>query len=155
MVAEMRWLAVVCLMCGLASARTATGYKNGRPFRIQITSIGRAEVEVRTARAFERMQRAAAKDGVDLVIWSGFRSNSAQRDLYARYRKHDGNLAALPGYSNHQSGKALDIKLDDKTYGWLHDHAATYGFTRTVRSEPWHWEYVGVKAKAKPRRRTS
>ncbi|MEA2751628.1 MAG: hypothetical protein QOI41_5771, partial [Myxococcales bacterium] len=64
-----------------------------------------------------------------------------QRELYALYKAHRGNLAAPPGYSNHQSGHALD--LNTKAAGvnsWLVKHAAAFGFRRTVPSENWHYE---------------
>ena len=72
-----------------------------------------------------------------------------------------GPNTAPPGYSNHQNGVALDLDVGSskfnysgtyngkagwtnrktKIYEWLSKNAKTYGFVRTVRSEPWHWEY--------------
>jgi LAS superfamily LD-carboxypeptidase LdcB len=149
----MRVLILLCLACGLAgaepAARSAQGYRKGKPIRIHVVKIGWAEVEVKTARAFEKMRAAAERDGITLVIWSGFRSHDRQAALHARWRSGRGNLAARPGYSNHQSGRALDLQVTDpRVYAWLAAHAKRFGFKRTVRSEPWHWEYVGM-----PRRR--
>ena len=63
-------------------------------------------------------------------------------DYYRLYKQGKGNLAAPPGYSNHQSGKALDLNTSAKgVYTWLSKHGATYGFRRTVPSEKWHWEH--------------
>lgn len=154
----MRVVILLCLACGLAAAepasRTAIGYRKGKPFRIRIVDVAGEEVEVRTARAFEKMRAAAERDGVELVIWSGFRRHERQAELYARYRAGHGNLAAKPGYSNHQSGRALDLRLrSEQTYAWLLEHARRFGFKRTVRGEPWHWEYVGVPKKRRRRRR--
>jgi hypothetical protein len=60
------------------------------------------------------------------------------------YLNGTGNLAAKPGYSNHQSGHALDLNTSSAgVYAWLEHHGATYGFKRTVPSEIWHWEYWG------------
>jgi len=54
------------------------------------------------------------------------------------------NVAAAPGYSNHQSGLALDLNTSEgSVYDWLSAHGGTYGFARTVASERWHWEYQG------------
>src|SRR5690606_15622592 len=54
------------------------------------------------------------------------------------------NLAATPGYSNHQSGHALDLNTSTPgVLNWLNNHGAYYGFARTVPSEPWHWEWWG------------
>lgn len=143
-------IALVCLLCTIATAspREVAGYRRGKQIVLRVVEVGWAEVEVKTARAFERMRAAAERDGIELVIWSGFRSHERQAELYARWRAGWGNMAARPGYSNHQSGRALDLVLGGRTYTWLAANAKRYGFQQTVRSEPWHWEYVGV-----PRRR--
>lgn len=136
-------LVVVCLSASVASARTATGWAHGRKKQIQLVYIGGVELEAKTARAFRKMALAAKKAGIEMLIRSGFRSNDAQRALYARFRKGWGNLAARPGFSNHQSGKAVDIVIEDyKVYDWLKRNAAKFGFKRTVRREAWHWEYI-------------
>jgi hypothetical protein len=78
-----------------------------------------------------------------LYIRSGFRSHEIQQWLYQAYKEGYGNKAARPGFSNHQSGSALDIYLPDPaTYDWLNKHARKFGFKRTVKGEPWHWEYT-------------
>jgi len=67
-----------------------------------------------------------------------------QTELYEAWKVGAGNPAAKPGFSNHQSGRAIDINLlgvPKETYAWLKKNAARYGFRRTVPSEPWHWEY--------------
>ena len=142
-------LAVAALVCALsqAHAETRTGYSHGEKLKLKIVSVGGAEAEVHTAAAFRVMAKAAAKSGVDLKIRSGFRSHAKQRALYNKYKKGDGNLAAPPGFSNHESGRALDIYITDgKAYDWLREHADRYGFFRTVAGEAWHWEFLGVGA---------
>ncbi len=124
------------------TARPAVGYHRGRPQRIQVVSLGWAEVEVSTARAFLAMAEAAAEDGVELWITSGFRSQEEQRAFYQAYREGWGNRAARPGHSNHQSGAALDLYVGGGVYDWLARNARRFGFRRTVPSEPWHWEYT-------------
>jgi LAS superfamily LD-carboxypeptidase LdcB len=95
-----------------------------------------------TARAYLRMRHAAAQDGVSLYIVSGFRTMTEQRHLYFLYIHGQGNLAAKPGYSNHQSGHALDLNTSAPgVYHWLSNHAGNFDFKRTVPSEPWHWEH--------------
>lgn len=134
----------LCLFATGASARNTIGYKAGTKVKIKVVEVGGAEAEVHTATAFRAMAKAARKDGVDLRIRSGFRSFAKQTALYKKYRRGEGNLAARPGYSNHESGRALDIYIVDyDAYEWLEHHAAKYGFHRTVPGEPWHWEYLG------------
>ncbi|HEY5947089.1 MAG TPA: D-alanyl-D-alanine carboxypeptidase family protein [Kofleriaceae bacterium] len=138
--------ALLLLWFGLttAHARTVTGYSHGQKTKIKLVEVNGVELEANTARAFREMARAARKRGIDLGIRSGFRSHEQQKQLYRDYQRGWGHLAARPGYSNHQSGKALDIYIDDyKVYEWLKQHADEFGFKRTVRREAWHWEYVG------------
>lgn len=129
------------------AAHSETGYKSGNAFAISVVTVGGKEVERRTANAFYVMAKAAAKDGVNLGVVSGFRTMSQQKYLYGCYihcNCNGCNLAAKPGYSNHQSGHALDLNTSSRgVYSWLANHAAHYGFHRTVSSEPWHWEWWG------------
>jgi hypothetical protein len=118
-----------------------TGYRAGRSMSITVTMVDGKPVEVRTAAAFERMRAAAARAGVNLRVVSGFRTMEHQRALYSAFRSGRGNLAALPGHSNHQSGHALDLNVRAPgVLRWLEAHAREYGFRRTVPSENWHWE---------------
>ena len=140
---------------GLAPRRVM-GYRKGRPRAIEVITIGWAEVEVRTAQQFLRMREAAAADGVELIIRSGYRSHERQAWLYQAWRAGYGNRAARPGYSRHQDGRALDLELYDPTvHPWLKKHARRFGFKATVAREPWHWELVRVpkqpRAKLRPR----
>ena len=120
----------------------AQGYVDGRAVRIVVTRLDAKPVEVHTAAAFTRMRDAAQRDRVRLRIASGFRTMAHQQALYRAYRRGRGNLAAVPGRSNHQSGHALD--LNTSTPGvlrWLERNARRFGFRRTVPTEPWHWEW--------------
>jgi len=146
----MRILGIVLLaaLATSADAGTLTGYRGGQKLKVQVVDVGGAEVEVRTARAFKVMVKAARKAGVELAVRSGFRSHAKQTRLYRKYRRGTGNLAARPGYSQHESGRALDLVITrELTYQWLIAHANAFGFHRTVRGEPWHWEYVGDASK--------
>lgn len=142
-----RWLVALTVLLAVtqAHAERAIGYVQGRKIKITVVDVDGVVVEERTARAFASMADAAANDGVELELTSGFRTNERQAELYAEYLHDAGALAAKPGYSNHQSGRALDINVWNWTvYEWLDAHAATYGFKRTVPSEPWHWEFRGI-----------
>jgi hypothetical protein len=127
--------------------KTATGYKSGSAFTIKVVTVDGKPVELATAMAYVRMQAAAKKAGVGITIVSGFRTMAEQKYLYNCYLTgacNGGNLAAKPGYSNHQSGHALDLNTSSSgVYSWLTKHGGSYGFKRTVPSEIWHWEYWG------------
>src|SRR5690606_20970720 len=68
-----------------------------------------------TARAWKRMKLAAKRDGVLLLLVSGYRSVRRQAELFRR--KLDAGqrieqilrVNAAPGFSQHHTGKAVDI----------------------------------------------
>lgn len=115
---------------------------------------------------FEKMADAAKKDGISLYVSSGYRSYEYQNNLYNYYVSIDGKkeadrYSARPGYSEHQTGLAIDIAngsynfIEDNTkeYNWLINNAYKYGFIlRYPKSkewitgymyEPWHYRFVG------------
>ncbi len=128
--------------------RAAAGYSRGQRTSIEVVTLDDGHpVEIRTARAYRRMAAAARGSGVTLHIVSGFRTMAHQRQLYAAYRAGRGNLAARPGFSNHQSGLALDLNTQaPRVYRWLLQNANGFGFCRTVPSERWHWEWRPAEA---------
>ena len=121
------------------------------------------------ANAFEKMSKDASKEGLKIIAMSTYRSYKYQVNLYARYKKADGEeiadtYSARPGYSEHQTGLAVDVyngKLDytefekTKEFDWMQENAHKYGFilrfpkdkTKQTgyRYESWHYRYVGVK----------
>ncbi len=123
------------------ACRPAQGYSGGNPRQICVVTVDGKLVEVNTARAYTSMKAAAAQAGVYLQVVSGFRTMDQQRYLYNLYLSGRGNLAARPGYSNHQSGLALDLNASARGVGsWLSNNASRWGFRRTVPSENWHYE---------------
>lgn len=134
----------------LLGAKKAFAYVGGRPTEVDLIDIGSGfKLERVAANTFITMRAEAAKDGVKLVVNSAFRSMEEQERLYAAFQAGTGNLAARPGYSNHQSGIALDIDVDasfnSPVYLWLQSHAGFYDWVNTGKTfsqkEPWHWEY--------------
>ena len=125
----------------------ATGYVSGKSFAIKVVTVDGKKMETKSANAYYVMAQAAAKAGINLKVVSGFRSNAEQSYLYNCYTScscNNCNLAAKPGYSNHQSGHAVDLNTSSSgVYSWLSAHAGSYGFKRTVPSETWHWEWWG------------
>jgi hypothetical protein len=120
-----------------------TAYDQGRPSPIDVIKIGNKPTSLATGHAFLKMQKAAHAAGVSLTINSGFRTMAEQQYFYNCYqtgRCNNGNLAARPGYSNHQNGRALDLT----TSSWLANNASRFGFKRTVPSEAWHYEFFGA-----------
>ena len=115
--------------------------------------------------AFAVMQKAAAAQGLNIYISSGYRSYSRQQTLYNNYVKSDGKALAdtyssRPGSSEHQTGLCFDLNTIDDSFGntkesaWLEQHAQEYGFIirfpkgkdaqTGYQYEPWHLRYLGV-----------
>jgi peptidoglycan hydrolase-like protein with peptidoglycan-binding domain len=126
-----------------ARTSAADAWRSGRRIGpIKVVTIDGKPVEKQTADALLRMRAAAKRDGVHIRVVSGFRSYTEQDRLYSLYLAGRGNLAARPGYSNHQDGHALDLNASAPgVYSWLSRRGRSFGFIRTVPSENWHWEY--------------
>ena len=88
---------------------------------------------------------AAANDGVEFVVDSGWRSPEYQERLFHEAVSHYGSereaarWVATPGTSAHVSGDAVDIGPSDAAT-WLSKHGAEYGLCQIYRNEPWHYE---------------
>ena len=114
--------------------------------------------------ALNEMIAAAAKEGINLWIASGFRSYSRQETLYNNYVARDGKAAAdrysaRPGYSEHQTGLAFDLNSLEQSFGetkegkWIAENCWKYGFILRYPQnkeaqtgymyEPWHVRYLG------------
>ncbi|HEX6376410.1 MAG TPA: D-alanyl-D-alanine carboxypeptidase family protein [Allosphingosinicella sp.] len=107
-----------------------------------------------TCDKFLAMAEAARADNVTIGVNSGFRSYPEQKFLYEGRQKGLPGFAPAnrPGTSKHQNGVAFDIDVNgggsNPVYVWLSKNATRFGFLRTVKSEPWHWEYLPDKAAA-------
>jgi LAS superfamily LD-carboxypeptidase LdcB len=97
-----------------------------------------------------------------LYLYSGYRTYERQKALYEYYQ--DDNYSAKPGFSEHQTGLALDVSTkaygltelfsETKEYQSLVKNCHKYGFilrypqgkqTETGYAfEPWHFRYVGI-----------
>lgn len=136
------------------TAVAASGYRKGRKTPITIVRIDGEPIERATANAYLAMQAAAAAEGVELTIFSAFRSPEQQEYFYECFKTCACNScapAAKPGFSNHQLGRAVDIAMWPGVHAWLVANAGRFGFIATVKKEPWHWELKrGAKAPKQP-----
>src|SRR3954449_2771590 len=90
------------------------------------------------ALAFDRMHRAAERDGVALLITSAYRTDAEQAELWRRHP--DPRWVAPPGHSLHRYGTELDLG-PDVAYDWLAAHAPGFHFIRRHTDEQWHYGY--------------
>lgn len=117
---------------------------------------------------FYKMSDALTDDlNLKIYIRSGYRSYENQEEVYNQYLKTYGKdyvkkYVAFPGFSEHQTGLAIDIKASSsntfantKEAKWMSDNAHKYGFIQRYikkkenvtgyQNEPWHYRYVGVE----------
>ena len=117
------------------------------------------------AAKWREMSAAALSDGVVLKIASAFRSVDRQVEII-RAKLAEGLspnavlcVSAPPGYSEHHSGRAVDVTTDEgaaslepefeetRAFRWLSKNAARFGFVLSYPAgnphgydyEPWHW----------------
>jgi LAS superfamily LD-carboxypeptidase LdcB len=131
--------------------KQVTAYRRGVPSTITVVLADERDgrqyfLAEGAAHALQAMRKAAYP--VLLRVESAFRTMEEQSAFYSmspeeRAARGIGATVATPGWSNHQSGIAVDFRLrdDPRVLVWLRDHAARYGWHNTVPSEPWHWEW--------------
>lgn len=123
--------------------KVVTGYRRGRPFSLEVASVGGGQyLAIPAAGPYRAMVEAARRDGIHLRGISGFRTLAQQAALFRRYGP---GRAARPGNSNHQQGLSMDLSgvggYRTRTYAWLRANAGRFGFVNDVRGEYWHWTY--------------
>ena len=144
--------------------------KNYEPELVEVP--GGEMVDARIYEPLMTMLEAAREgnDGQLPIIVSGYRTTQKQQELYdgkiAEYTqqgysyeeavKQSQQWVAVPGYSEHQLGLAVDINgaIYD-IYTWLQENSYKYGFIfrypgdktelTGVAEEVWHYRYVGVE----------
>lgn len=142
---------------------------------VKLSSVGVPSVNDHSMRreaadASRELYDAAGKAGYNLNFASGYRSYELQNELYTEYVEQLGQEAAdatsaKPGFSEHQTGLAVDIFEtntdcilegcfgETKPGKWLKENSWRYGFILRYENgtqdvvgyeyEPWHFRYVG------------
>jgi hypothetical protein len=88
----------------------------------------------------------AAQGGGGISPFSGFRSIERQRQLWEASDK-SGHMVARPGHSQHNFGRAVDLRFaDDAARSFAHANAAKYGLNFPMSYEPWHIEPIGARS---------
>ena len=111
------------------------------------------------------MWKAANEQGLSLLVNSSYRTFEDQQN---EYDMSNDDYASRPGFSEHQTGLALDIVTDDiignefentDEFKWLQENAHLYGFILRYPKgkehitgynyESWHYRYVGKELATK------
>jgi LAS superfamily LD-carboxypeptidase LdcB len=160
-------------------------FKTTEAKQSELTSVGSIQLEKTAAEAFTKMQATAKAEGVNFTLNSGYRGLDEQTKLFFKSSGvefpipdsaiFDGtkgdesaynarlNKSAVPGYSEHATGKAFDLDSDGvnvtesfrqtKAYDWLtkdnYANSKKFGFqesypensTSGANKEPWHWRF--------------
>lgn len=123
------------------------------------------------ARAWQDMRGAALAEGIELQLVSAYRSVAYQQDIITRKQQRGLSpdeiyqVSAAPGFSEHHSGRAIDLNTPDcavleesfaatPAYAWLQQNALSFGFHESyprhnlhhIAWEPWHWAWEGNQA---------
>lgn len=120
--------------------------RGSRIGEVETYKIGGKRVAHKSGNAFLFLQKKAQARGFNIWINSGFRTMAEQKHFYHCYTSrscNSGNLAARPGYSNHQNGRALDIGTNNRSKLNRLIDELNVDWRRTVPSEAWHYEYFG------------
>lgn len=122
------------------------------------------ELTPAAAAAWKAMRAAALANGVPLALVSAFRSVDVQCDIIRRKLSNGMDIEEIlqsiapPGYSEHHTGRAVDIGTTDEdaleevfettpSFAWLRTNARRFGFVMSYPPgnaegymyEPWHW----------------
>lgn len=119
-------------------------------------------IDQKTQEMYQQLFTETTSLGLELVIFSAYRSYAYQSHLYEQAKNPD--YVAKPGASEHQTGCALDIATLDTglseyfeqtaEFHFLKDNAHRFGFILRYPKgkehitgyphESWHFRYVGV-----------
>jgi D-alanyl-D-alanine carboxypeptidase len=134
-------------------------------------NINRRGLMIRSgaASSLARMAAASRSEGAVLLVASAYRSYEYQVEVYARNVAAEGQeeadrVSARPGYSQHQTGLAVDFGPIDNSFAetpggrWISDNAARFGWSLSFPDgyenvtgyawESWHYRYVGPELAA-------
>ena len=119
--------------------------------------------------AFEMLSEDSINNGTPVYGQSAYRPYEMQESLYnsavANYGQKQADIdTARPGFSEHQTGLAIDVSStkggnmlyfdSSKSFDWMNKNAHKYGFILRYEEdktditgfmyESWHYRYVGI-----------
>ena len=137
------------------------------------------KIEKEALKKYNELKEAMAKEGVEILLDSGYRSVKEQQEVWDDFEEKYGieytkNTVAVPWYSEHHTGLAIDIVIkkdgvlieenedmiaEKEIFAKIHEKLSDYGFILRYPEgkkditgynyEPWHFRYVGSTEIAK------
>jgi zinc D-Ala-D-Ala carboxypeptidase len=116
--------------------------------KISAPSTEVSDLNIYVKNRFLAAQSEARREGVTLVITSGFRTAERQQYLFNRAIQKYGSAREAskwvlpPDKSHHPDGIALDVNYpgDPENTKWLELNGYKYGLCRVYKNEWWHFE---------------
>ena len=146
------------------------GLLNGKNYGLPV--MGSAYVRQIALDPLKTMIADIQETNINVIISSGWRGTAHQQRVYDYWvaqvgAGNAGKYAALPGFSEHHLGTAIDMLTDEngntttpqyentRLGKWLKANAFKYGFVMSYPKgaekitgynyEPWHYRYVGTE----------
>lgn len=143
---------------------TVEDFEDGHPHQVEVVAL----------EMFWKLREALLAEGIQIELDSCYRSVEAQQELWDKFTEEYGEeyvkkYVAVPGYSEHHTGLAIDICLvkdgvtidenDDmiaekEIFAIIHSKLADFGFILRYPEgkeeitgysyEPWHFRFVGT-----------
>ncbi|MGV0717473.1 M15 family metallopeptidase [Mycolicibacterium sp. XJ662] len=145
------------LHIGAAATDTVGGWlpagKTLSPFDVSNPIVG--WLDPLLLKAVQDAARAAAADGIDMRITSGWRTLGFQRRLFDMRVQEYGSVeaarefVAAPEVSKHVTGEAVDISPVQADM-WLIRNGSRFGLCQIYANEIWHFERAAVDGRCPP-----
>ncbi len=117
--------------------------ENGKLAPSELAPIPGGQLEKDAAAAWNAAGGPADAGCLPTGSQSSYRTYESQVYFWELYQSGRGNLAAVPGTSNHGWGRAVDLAATWMRQ-WIDEHGARYGWAKTEAfSEWWHVTFVG------------
>lgn len=113
------------------------------PFDVSSPAVARLDPALRTA--VQEAARTAARDGIDMRINSGWRTEQLQQQMLDDAVRKYGSFevarqwVATPAESHHVTGGAVDVG-PPAAANWLIRNGSQFGLCQIYANENWHFE---------------
>ena len=118
--------------------------ENGKLPASDLAPIAQGQLRKDCAAGWNAMNVEARSKGLEIVPTgskSSYRTYAQQQELYQAYLNGTGNLAAVPGTSNHGWGTAVDVATQAMR-SMIDSIGAKYGYSKSWSDAPSEWWHI-------------